>query len=66
MAWLNLIAILILQRPALMALKDYERQKRSGDTPVFDPEALGIRHAELWHDVQPNDESREDRVRAAR
>ena len=66
MAWLNIIAIVILQRPALIALKDYERQKRSGDKPVFDPEALGIRHAELWHDVQAADESREDQVRAAR
>jgi AGCS family alanine or glycine:cation symporter len=66
MAWLNIIAIVILQRPALSALKDYDRQKRSGDKPVFDPEALGIRHAELWHDAQAGDESREDRVRAAR
>jgi AGCS family alanine or glycine:cation symporter len=48
MAWLNLVAILILQKPALVALKDYERQKRAGITPAFDPDALGIRHADLW------------------
>jgi AGCS family alanine or glycine:cation symporter len=48
MAWLNIVAILILQRPALLALKDYEAQKRRGATPVFDPKALGIRGAELW------------------
>jgi len=48
MAWLNIIAILILQRPALVALKDYERQKRAGAKPVFDPKALGIRNADLW------------------
>jgi AGCS family alanine or glycine:cation symporter len=48
MAWLNIIAIVILQRPALTALRDYERQKRAGVKPVFDAEALNIRHAELW------------------
>lgn len=48
MAWLNIIAILILQKPALVALRDYERQKKLGLDPVFDPEALGIRNAGFW------------------
>jgi AGCS family alanine or glycine:cation symporter len=48
MAWLNIIAILILQKPALLALRDYERQKKAGLDPTFDPEALGIRNAEFW------------------
>ena len=48
MAWLNLVAILILQRPALVALSDYESQKRAGVEPVFDPEKLGIRNAAFW------------------
>ena len=48
MAWLNIIAILILQKPALLALQDYERQKKLGVEPVFDPEALGIRNAGFW------------------
>jgi len=48
MAWLNIIAILILQKPALLALRDYERQKKLGLDPVFDPEALGIRNAGFW------------------
>ncbi|TJY62289.1 alanine:cation symporter family protein [Sinimarinibacterium sp. CAU 1509] len=48
MAWLNIVAILILQRPALLALKDYERQKNAGIDPVFDPDALGIRNAAFW------------------
>ncbi|GGH64686.1 alanine/glycine:cation symporter family protein [Rothia aerolata] len=47
-AWLNVIAILILQVPALKALKDYTRQKKAGLDPVFDPEALGIRNADFW------------------
>jgi alanine or glycine:cation symporter, AGCS family len=50
MAWLNIIAILILQKPALLALKDYEAQKRAGRDPTFDPKALGIRNAHFWED----------------
>jgi len=48
MAWLNIVAILILQKPALIALKDYEAQKKEGKDPVFDPVKLGIRNAEFW------------------
>jgi len=48
MAWLNIVAIVILQKPALVALKDYEAQKRAGRDPTFDPLALGIRNASLW------------------
>ena len=48
MAWLNIVAILILQKPALLALRDYERQKKEGRDPTFDPEALGIRNAAFW------------------
>jgi AGCS family alanine or glycine:cation symporter len=66
MAWLNIIAIVILQRPALVALKDYERQKRAGVAPAFDAEALGIRHAELWRGADAEVERRRERLRAAR
>lgn len=48
MAWLNIIAIIILQKPALRAFKDYERQKKQGKQPTFDPQALGIENAEFW------------------
>ncbi|WP_172252099.1 alanine/glycine:cation symporter family protein [Saccharibacillus deserti] len=53
MVWLNVIAILLLAKPALKVLKDYERQKKEGLDPVFDPEALGIRNAEIWHEINP-------------
>ena len=48
MAWLNILAILVLQVPALKVLKDYRAQKKSGLDPQFDPRTLGIRNAELW------------------
>ncbi|MEO8795135.1 MAG: alanine/glycine:cation symporter family protein [Daejeonella sp.] len=48
MAWLNVIAIIILQKPALKAFKDYEEQKAQGKDPVFDPVKLGIHDADFW------------------
>ncbi|WP_243298889.1 alanine/glycine:cation symporter family protein [Bacillus litorisediminis] len=59
MVWLNLIAILILAKPALKALKDYEIQKKQGLDPVFDPEKLGIKNADYW--VERN-KSQEEKV----
>ena len=49
MAWLNIVAILVLQKPALLALKDYEAQQAQGRIePQFDPRTLGIDNADLW------------------
>ncbi|MBR9858894.1 MAG: alanine:cation symporter family protein [Gammaproteobacteria bacterium] len=48
MAWLNIVAILLLQKPALIALKDYEAQKAQGLDPTFDPIKLGIKNADIW------------------
>lgn len=36
MAWLNVIAIILLRKPALKALKDYQKQKSEGKDPVYD------------------------------
>ena len=49
-AWLNIIAIIFLQVPALKVLKDYEKQKKAGKDPEFDPEAVGIKNADFWVD----------------
>lgn len=52
MAWLNVIAILLLRKLALRALNDYRKQKRTGRDPVFRPSDLGIHGADFWE--QPN------------
>ena len=53
MAWLNIVGILILfftGRAALQALDDYEGQRKAGvETYTFDPESLGIKHADFWN-----------------
>ena len=51
MAWINIIAILLLSPKALRTLKDYERQKKQGVDPSFDPDALGIKNVEYWKDL---------------
>ncbi len=56
MVWLNIIAILILAKPAIIALKDYERQKKEGKDPVFDPVALGIKNADYWEKEYKKDQ----------
>lgn len=48
MAWINVVAILLLSPKALRSLKDYERQKKEGKEPRFDPKALGIEGVEYW------------------
>lgn len=49
MAWMNLTAILILQKPALLALKDYLEQYKQGIKPTFDPDKVGITNASpVW------------------
>jgi alanine or glycine:cation symporter, AGCS family len=48
MAWLNIIAILLLTKPALKVLRDYEAQLKDGKDPVFDPVKLGIEDADFW------------------
>lgn len=48
MAWLNVIAILLLRKPALKCLKDYQEQLKEGKDPVFSAKKLGIKNAEEW------------------
>lgn len=49
MAWLNFIAILLLRKPAIIALRDFERQKKLKVKKYhFNPEELGIKNTEAW------------------
>lgn len=48
MAWLNIIAILLLSRPALRCLRDYEAQKKQGKDPVFKAADIDVSNTDLW------------------
>lgn len=54
MAWLNIIGIIIIffmSKPAIKALKDYERQQKEGvEEYTFNPVALGIKGADYWEE----------------
>lgn len=53
-SWINIICILLLVKPALIALKDYETQKANGVTRLqFHPDQLGIKGAEnqMWEEL---------------
>ncbi|GAB4098527.1 alanine/glycine:cation symporter family protein [Sinomonas halotolerans] len=60
MAWLNIVGILVLQKPAFKALKDYERQVKLGLDPVFDPKPLGIVGATFWESYKTAEREKED------
>lgn len=48
MAWINIIAILLLRKPAFKALDDYKKQKKAGKDPVFKAKEAGIENADFW------------------
>ena len=52
MAWINIIAILLLSPKAFKALRSYERQKKEGKEPVFDPEKIDAKGADFWESRQ--------------
>ncbi|MDF2890346.1 MAG: sodium:alanine symporter [Clostridia bacterium] len=51
MAWFNVIVILLLTKPGIATLKDYEAQKKLGLDPVFVPSRIGVKGAELWDKI---------------
>ena len=46
----NIPAILLLAKPAILALKDYERQKKEGKDPVYKAKAAGVKEkTDFWN-----------------
>ncbi|MCR5014940.1 MAG: alanine:cation symporter family protein [Bacteroidales bacterium] len=48
MAWINIIAIVLLSGIAFRALRSYEQQKKEGKEPEFDPDKLNVKNADFW------------------
>lgn len=52
MVWTNVIVLLVMSPTILKVYKDYHEQRKNGiDEPIFNPEKLGIRNAELWMEI---------------
>jgi len=49
MAWINVIAILLLSKNAFKALRDYEKDEKEGQEPTFNSDELGIKNADFWN-----------------
>ncbi len=50
MAIINIIAILLLSKKALIVLKDYEKQLKKGENPVFNSkEYQEFKDLDIWH-----------------
>ena len=48
---INLFSLILLYKPAIITLKDYEKQLKMGLDPVFIPEKYKIENAELWNKI---------------
>jgi AGCS family alanine or glycine:cation symporter len=48
MTWLNIIALLLLQKPALAALRDYEALRGVGQDPVYRPAPGMLPTSTVW------------------
>ena len=48
MCWLNIIALLLLQKPALAALRDYEASRGTGTDPVYQPKPATRAAPGVW------------------
>ncbi|MBT2766757.1 alanine:cation symporter family protein [Stenotrophomonas sp. ISL-67] len=48
MTWLNIIALLLLQKPALAALRDYEASRGAGMDPVYRPDPVTLPDNTIW------------------
>lgn len=52
-SWLNMIALVLMIPTVRKVLKDYDRQRKMGVDPMFDPIPLGIKNAKFWEEVDP-------------
>ena len=48
--YINLITLILLSKPLLRVLKDYDRQRKSGHEPIFDPRVAGVKNATYWEE----------------
>jgi AGCS family alanine or glycine:cation symporter len=50
MVIINVPVIIILAKPAIAALRDYEWQRRKGKLPAYRAAANGVKGTDFWQD----------------
>ncbi|WP_462417929.1 alanine/glycine:cation symporter family protein [Kytococcus sp. Marseille-QA3725] len=50
--WVNLVALVFLSPVVIKVFRDYDRQRKAGLDPVFDPREVGIDNAPVWAGVR--------------
>lgn len=49
MAWVNLIAILLMSKTAMKVWNDYKKKRKQGiENPDFNPKEIGVKNADFW------------------
>lgn len=52
MVWFNVIMLLIMSPTIKKVHDDYSRQRKAGvDRPIFNPQKLGIKNADVWMEI---------------
>ena len=52
MVWFNVIVLLIMFPTIKKVHDDYAAQRKAGiEKPIFNPEKLGIKNADLWMEI---------------
>lgn len=65
MAFINIIAIVLLGKWALRALDDYQQQRKAGLNPIFDASTIeGLPPTECWHESREQLERADEEIRA--
>ncbi|MGO2005363.1 alanine/glycine:cation symporter family protein [Arthrobacter rhombi] len=68
LGWINMVCLLLLAPVVRKVIKDYDRQRKLGVDPIFDPRPLGITGADFWTEtrtavsVEPTGPSSDDRA----
>lgn len=52
MVWTNVVVLLVMSPTIIKVFKDYKTQRKAGiEEPIFDPDKVGIKNAELWKEI---------------
>ncbi len=61
MVWFNVIVLLVMSPTIKKIHDDYSRQRKAGvESPIFDPQKLKIKNADLWMEINADEISKEE------